>query len=337
MVDTKDSDLDDKYLVEFNDKTHILKNTTINSLRLLHGAEIECSELYYISGGQSFLNIMKYMDKNIEEKINDTMLSKYIDYFKTFGLDIVCKDKCFDLYRISIYNILTVVLYQHKIREITENHRSLIYVDDIVVCKIVNENHLEKIREERESKDSDKKRLKPFIKWAQTFMRFQMILNLAYNNLLNPKYYERINKMENKQEITKAIYDILCGDGISKLNLEYKDLEDYYVDNNVRYMGLLSILKRTARSIINGLPEMEGKTNLCAIVKQMNKSELLDEKFMFFKLNKIKDTNNLIIEKSDIFECYCKQLGRSIKKQHESSYNKYLKYKNKYITAQQLV
>lgn len=163
-------------------------------------------------------------------------------------------------------------------------------------------------------------------------MRFQMILNLAYNNYLNQKYYDSLHKMENKNEIIKALCDILCGDGIKKINMEYKDLEDYYMDDKIRYMGLFSIIKRTVRSIKSGIPEINDKKNINEISEYLQKNEelLIKNNIIFFKL--VKDTeNNMTIEKSYIFNNYCNEIMEIFNKQ-SAIYNKYLKYKNKYMS-----
>lgn len=317
------------FSMEQHDKFNILKNTLMESLRKLHDNNHDCANMYYISGGLSFLNIMKYVDKNIDEKINDTLLSKYIDYFRTSGLDIVCKDNCFDHIRTSLYNILTETLYSYEIKEVTINNRSMIYTNETVICKIINEKILERKRNNTDNKQTIEK----FTKWPQTFMRFQMILNLTYNDYLNQKYYDSLHKMENKNDIVRALCDVLCGDGIQKINTEYKDYEDYYTDDKIRYMGLFSILKRTVRSIKSGLPEINDKKNINEISNYLldNKDLLTKNNIIFFKLIKDID-NNMTIENSYIFNNYCNEIMNIINKQ-TALYNKYLKYKNKYISV----
>lgn len=296
------------------DKMTAIKNKIIDALRKIYVMENNsCKNMYYISGGLSFLNIMKFSEKNIDEKLDNTKLSKYIDYFKTYGVDIVCKGVCFDYIRVQLYNILATEMTESNVKETTENNRSSIYVDDLFVCKIINENILEKRRDNMFDREQ---KMDKFKKWPQTFMRFQMILNLAYNKFLNKKYYDAIYKMENKHEIINAIYDILCGNGIEKINKEYKNLEDYYVDNEINYMGLLSIIKRTVRSIISGLPEIKDKNNLNEIAEYIYKdSDLVEKnKIIFYKLNRENNSSNMVLEEKYIFNDVCNEIDKQTNK-----------------------
>lgn len=324
-------DSEDLKLRKNSDRLTIMKNKIIESLRKIHDMENkDCLNMYYISGGLSFLNIMKYSEKNIDEKIENTKLEKYTEYFRTYEVDIVCKDSCFDYLRTTLYNILTNELIDHDVKEVTEKNRSLIYIDEEIGCKIINEKILEKIRN---NVHENEHKIEKFKKWPQTFMRFQMILNLAYNNFLNRKYYENINNMGNKQEIINAICDMLCGDGINKINTDYTELEDYYNDDNIRYMGLFSIMKRTVRSLRSGLNGIEHMKNINEIGNYLfNNNDLYDKKeIIFFRLKKEEGTNNMILDENYIFEEYCNEMNRLINKQTDVK-NKYLKYRNKYIS-----